>query len=46
LLPFEDYLTKDKITTNPMFFNDSGNFSKDIFKTYYNDRAREFSNFS
>ena len=46
LLPFEDYLTKDKITTNPMFFNDSGNFSKDIFKEYYDDKAREFSNFS
>jgi hypothetical protein len=34
-LPFEDYLSKEKITTNPMFLNNSGNFDKNIFKDFY-----------
>lgn len=46
LLPFSDYLTKEKITTNPMFFDDSGKFSKDKFKKFYNEKAYQFQNFA
>lgn len=46
LLPFSDYLTKEKITTNPMFFDDSGKFSENIFKEFYNEKAYQFQNFA
>lgn len=45
LLSFDDYLKNDKVINNPLFKDDSGNFNKDKFKTYYDEQAIKFKNF-
>ena len=46
LLPMDDYLKSSYITDNPLFKNDDGEFSKDKFERFYNQKAGEFQAFS
>ena len=46
LLPMESYLKSEKITNNNLFKDDSGQFSKNKFKEFYNDQAERFNTFS
>ena len=45
LLPFDEYLKYNKITSNPQFQNDQGVFDKDKFKTFYDEKASKFGDF-
>ena len=45
LLPKEQYLKSDKILQNPMFQNESGQFSESKFTDYYNEQAQRFGDF-
>lgn len=46
LLPIDDYLKSSYITDNPLFKNTEGEFSKDKFTQFYNQKAAEFQTFS
>ena len=45
LLPIEKYLKSEKILQNPIFQNDSGQFSQEKFKDFYNTQATKFQTF-
>ncbi len=45
LLPKSKYLESDKILKNPVFQDESGQFDKNKFDTYYNNQAEKFGNF-
>ena len=45
LLPIEKYLKSEKIIQNPIFQNDSGQFSQEKFKDFYNTQATKFQTF-
>ena len=45
MLRKEDYLKSEFITNNPLFKDENGEFSKDKFNTFYNQKLLEFSNF-
>ena len=45
LLPKEKYLESDKILQNPVFQDESGQFSKKKFDNYYNNLAEKYGNF-
>lgn len=45
LLPIDTYLKSNKIISNPLFFNEQGEFSKDKFTDYYNKQAENFGKF-
>lgn len=46
LLPMDVYLKSSYITDNPLFKNDNGEFSKDKFKQFYDQKALDFYTFS
>lgn len=45
LLNYRDYLEKDFIKNNDLFKDKNGNFSEDLFKNYYINKAQEFQQF-
>ena len=46
LLPADSYLKSEKITNNDLFKDDSGQFNKDKFQTFYNEQSKKFENFA
>lgn len=46
LLPLDQYLSNEKVKNSDLFKDSSGEFNKNIFKSYYNNLAEKFSNFA